>query len=171
MMDSADKPAKTARGDGSHASIGSLCFLISKDLRTALDRDLAEFKLRAQPAAVLMHCCRQRGASPSSLAADVGTDTAGITGLIDQLERNGLVTRRAHPSDRRALIVAPTQAGLALLPRLAGVFRKLNKELLKGFSQEETAGLDRLLHRLRNNLAETREGGMAGKLAGKKELF
>jgi len=121
--------------------MGRLCFLISKDMRTALDRSLAEFDLRAQQAGVLLQCCRLRGASPSYLASAVGTDTAGITGLIDQLEKRGLAIRRANPSDRRATIVEPTEKGRSLLPGMTM--------------------LEALLQRLRRNVEEQLKGGEA----------
>jgi DNA-binding MarR family transcriptional regulator len=120
-------------------------------LRIALDRDLARFGLRAQQAAVLLRCCRRPGANPSRLAAAVGTDTAGVTGLIDQLEKKGLVIRRPDPADRRAIIVEPTKAGRGLAPRLREVFQALNETLLEGFSPQETARLEAMLQRLLAN--------------------
>ena len=138
--------------DEPQANIGRLCFLISKDMRTALDRDLAHFDLRAQQAAVLMHSCRQPGANPSLLASAVGTDTAGITGLIDQLEKNGFVIRRPSPSDRRAVIIEPTDAGRTMLPQLREAFQVLHKRLLVGFSKKEKANLESMLQRVRKNL-------------------
>jgi DNA-binding MarR family transcriptional regulator len=136
------------------SNVGSLCFLISKDLRTALDRGLAPFQLRAQQAVVLIRCCSQSGAKPSQLAAAVGTDTAGITGLIDHLENHGLVIRRASPSDRRTLIVEPTKAGQSMVPRICDLFQTVNSQLLVGFSKTEGAGLERMLQRLRKNVEE-----------------
>jgi DNA-binding MarR family transcriptional regulator len=51
-------------------------------------------------------------------AAQLGTrlvlDSAAMTGLIDRLERSGLVERRSHLSDRRINCVALTPAGRAL---------------------------------------------------------
>jgi DNA-binding MarR family transcriptional regulator len=150
------------RPDGPETNVGRLCFLISKDMRTVLDRGLAEFDLRTQSAGVLLQCCRQHGASPSNLASAVGTDTAGITGLLDQLEERDLVVRRANPSDRRATIVEPTEKGRALLPRISRVFRTLHAQSLTGFSQEETSSLEELLQRLLRNVEEQLKGGVAG---------
>jgi DNA-binding MarR family transcriptional regulator len=127
-------------------------------MRTALDRGLTEFDLRAQQAGVLLQCCWLRGASPSQLAAAVGTDTAGITGLVDQLEKHGLVIRRANPSDRRATIVEPTEKGRALLPGISRVFRTLHAQLLAGFSKEEISMLEDLLQRLRRNVEKQLKG-------------
>jgi DNA-binding MarR family transcriptional regulator len=121
-------------------------------MRTALDRGLADVDLRAQQAAVLLVCSRLRGASPSFLAQLVGTDTAGITGLIDRLESRNLVVRRAHPSDGRAAIVEATRAGRALVPRLTELFEELETHALTGLSREEKSTLVELLARVHDNV-------------------
>jgi len=145
------KPSQIPDG---RSKVGSLCFLISKDLCTALDRGLAPLQLRAQQAAVLIRCCWQSGAQPSQLASAVGTDTAGITGLIDQLENHGFVIRRADPSDRRTLIVEPTKAGQSMVPRIRDLFQTVNNQLLAGFPEKEASGLEGMLQRLRHNVEE-----------------
>jgi DNA-binding MarR family transcriptional regulator len=153
-MDATCKPVDMKRLSTPETDIGRLCFLIAKDLRTVLNRSFAEFDLSAQQAAALMQCYRQPGASPSDLASAVGTDTAGITGLIDQLEKNGLVARRPHASDRRAIVVEPTKTGRALAPKLSSVFRDVHHGLLAGYSADQTAKLEAMLERLRKNIRE-----------------
>ena len=123
-------------------------------MRTALDRDLAGVDLRTQQAAVLLVCGQRHGASPSFLAQVVGTDTAGITGLLDRLESRGLVVRRPHPSDGRATVVEATRAGRALVPRLAQTFETLETQALKGLSREERSSLGQLLCRVHANVEE-----------------
>ncbi len=147
-------PAGSAAPSGLRPRIGMFCFLISKDWRTALDRDLGPFGLRAQQAAALLRCSQPPGAHPSRLAALLGTDAAGVTGLIDQLEEKGLARRRPDPADRRAVIVAPTRAGAALVPRLRQVFLDLHHQAVAGFSKDEAACLEGLLERLHANLAK-----------------
>jgi DNA-binding MarR family transcriptional regulator len=162
MKRSPAPPTLQKKPDGPEMNVGRLCFLISKDMRTVLDRSLVEFDLRAQQAGVLLQCCRLRGGSPTQLASAVGTDTAGITGLIDHLEKNGLVIRRANPSDRRATIVEPTLKGRAQLPGISRVFRTLHAQSVAGFSKEETFILEELLQRLRRNVQEQLKNGDAG---------
>src|SRR3954452_21523468 len=53
-----------------------------------------------------------------SLAARLGIDKVSAGQLIDRLERDGLVTRRVHPTDRRARLLRLTPKGLALRRRL-----------------------------------------------------
>jgi DNA-binding MarR family transcriptional regulator len=41
----------------------------------------------------------------STLKAELGVTATNVTALIDGLERDGLVERRPHPSDRRATLI------------------------------------------------------------------
>lgn len=54
----------------------------------------------------------------SDLAAQTNLSTSGTTRVVDRLEREGLVTRQACPTDRRASYAAITEAGT---DRLGGV--------------------------------------------------
>ena len=59
-----------------------------------------------------------RGAlSMGELAAALGIDRPNATVLVDDLEAQGIVRRRAHPTDRRAKLVEPTRRGKALARR------------------------------------------------------
>lgn len=49
--------------------------------------------------------------TPSEIADRLQITTASVTELVDRLERDGLVTRIPHPTDRRKLLVTLTEAG------------------------------------------------------------
>jgi DNA-binding MarR family transcriptional regulator len=51
------------------------------------------------------------------LATALGIDAPYATLVVDDLERQGLVERRPHPTDRRVKVVAATSAGSALAHR------------------------------------------------------
>src|SRR3954447_14592318 len=55
--------------------------------------------------------------SMGELAAALGIDPPNATVLVDDLEAQGLVRRRAHPTDRRAKVVEATRSGKALARR------------------------------------------------------
>ncbi len=56
------------------------------------------------------------------LAAEAGITKGTLTGVLDTLERRGLVTRRRHDDDRRLLSVRLTDDGQALLARIYPAF-------------------------------------------------
>ncbi|EHR71592.1 transcriptional regulator [Burkholderiales bacterium JOSHI_001] len=58
---------------------------------------------------------RQPGLDQRSLAASIGLDTSTLGGVIDRLERRGLIERRASPDDRRVRLLQVTSEGEALL--------------------------------------------------------
>lgn len=71
-----------------------------------------------------LHC--QGPAMMKDLADNVGLSARNLTTLADNLERDGLVRRCSHPSDRRVTLLELTPAGTAeaecsLNPRLAEI--------------------------------------------------
>lgn len=130
---------------------GSLLHQVGRELSTTLERRLAPLEVTAQQAALLMHAVAEP--SPTGLMRVLGTDTAGMTKLIDRLESKGMLVRRRNPHDRRAVVVELTDRGRALLPRLPPVFGRVTHQLLAGFSDEEIGQLTAMLRRMRENLA------------------
>ncbi|MRH88369.1 MarR family transcriptional regulator [Nocardia sp. SYP-A9097] len=64
--------------------------------------------------------------SPSQLASGLGVTRATVTGLIDGLEQQGLVCRRASAEDGRAVVVVLTARGAQQLRDMApGHFSRL----------------------------------------------
>lgn len=131
----------------------SLLNKVARELGNALDRRLVPLGVTTQQAALLLHASR-RPARPNELAAELGTDTAGATRLLDRLEAKGLLTRGRHPDDRRAIVVELTPAGYALVPRLAPCFGRVARQLQAGFSAEDVQRLTELLGRMLENLRQ-----------------
>src|SRR4051794_12483835 len=48
------------------------------------------------------------------IVRDLSIPVGGASKTVDRLERNGLVARRPHPSDRRSSVIALTPAGAKL---------------------------------------------------------
>jgi DNA-binding MarR family transcriptional regulator len=137
---------------GYHDFLPAEVFKLGRDLRTAIDRELAPLGITTQQAALLLVARLHGGRGAAHLADPLGTDTAGMTRLLDRLEAKGLVTRHASPLDRRSLVIAPTEAGKALIPELISAFRRANDKLLQGVAGEEIEQFWSTIRRLRANL-------------------
>ncbi|MDM7855284.1 MarR family winged helix-turn-helix transcriptional regulator [Cellulomonas alba] len=114
---------------GPSVAVSTAVMRLARELRAALDRAFDDLGLTSQQAALLIHMVTG-ATSPKELAGLLGVDTAGMTRMLDRLERKGLVTRAADPDDRRAVRVSPTPAGAALVPRLAPIFDRVSAALV-----------------------------------------
>ena len=139
-------------------SITALIFQVARNLGTAIDRRMAPFNITGQQAALLLRSCVVSNQTPSQLAPWLGTDNAGITRLLDRLEAKGFIVRRMSVTDRRAIVVEPTEAGRALVPHLVPAFRAVVAQLLDGFAEEERPLLESLLRRLLDNVEMCEHG-------------
>jgi DNA-binding MarR family transcriptional regulator len=88
------------------------------------------------------------------IASRTITVVPGITGLIDRLEKAGLVKRVRCEEDRRVIYVSLTGLGDATLARIDEPLDSLHRSLLRGLSQAELKELVRLLEKIREPLLE-----------------
>lgn len=91
-------------------------------LTARLACQMAEHELSPIEFEVLLRLGRSPGGQlrMTDLAAQTSLTASGVTRVVDRLERDTLVTRRACPSDRRSLYTVISQSGqarlLAVLP-------------------------------------------------------
>lgn len=83
-----------------------------------------------------------------ALAQSARLDKSTMVVAVDALEEEGLVERRPDPTDRRARIVVPTDAGRKLLARAEGVVLGVEDGALADLGAEERLALRGLLTRL-----------------------
>ncbi|HKF77458.1 MAG TPA: MarR family transcriptional regulator [Candidatus Dormibacteraeota bacterium] len=95
------------------------------------------------------------GVPLGTLAASLHVSPRNVTGLVDNLERDGLVTRVADPTDRRSVLARLTDSGRQRIDAcwLEAVDRQ--QDLLEGFSGDELAQLRHLCLRIVKNMEET----------------
>lgn len=105
---------------------------------------------------VLAQLYFNEGITQSQLADELGMSKAALGGLLDRLEANGWLERRAHCSDRRANCLHRTRKVEALLARMRRVALEMTSDMLEGLRREERATLMRLLRIVIGNL-ESRE--------------
>lgn len=129
------------------ATIPAVMFLITREMRTALDRRMASHGLTWQQASLLIHCVQQRGDGPNRLIEHLRTDKAGISRLADRLEAAGLV-ERGTGADRRSICLWPTRKGLALRPKLEKALHAINEQVIAGLSERELADAGKTLGRI-----------------------
>ena len=133
-----------------------LTFLhVATDVSNGLDRYLASHDLLQGRWWVLILLMREDDhcASPSKLAEKAGVSRATMTGLIDSLQRDKLVSRSTSNKDRRQTLVRLTRAGQKKLDDvMPDYYRRLN-QLMSALSKKEGDMLMSILSKLRQQSA------------------
>jgi DNA-binding MarR family transcriptional regulator len=124
---------------------------LARELRTAMDQRFEPLGITSQQAGLLIHVVTGV-TSPRRLGELLGTDSAGTTRLLDRLEAKGLVERGRDVADRRAISVALTKAGRALVSKLPPVFEDVASDLLESLDPKRVAAdVETMLGNLRSH--------------------
>ena len=105
----------------------------ASDISDALDKLLNEHNLLQGRWWVLVLLLREDTfvSSPTDLAKKAGVTKATMTGFIDGLEREGLITRFTHEDDGRKLMVKLTSAGLRKLDEVMPAYYRKVKAFMQ----------------------------------------
>jgi DNA-binding MarR family transcriptional regulator len=80
-----------------------------------------------------------------------------ITGVLDRLEKQGLITRQRCTEDRRIVYVALSEKARELLARMDEPVMKRQHELMGHLSAEELAELSRLVEKARGGMSDSED--------------
>jgi DNA-binding MarR family transcriptional regulator len=116
--------------------LGALAGRLTRRL-VALERPLLEAReLTMWEYVVLTHLARDAAPTQQALAAAIHYDKTRLIGLLDGLERRGLVSRAPDPGDRRARIVRITRSGRARFAAAQRDVRRMEQEALGELADE-----------------------------------
>ncbi|MBN9462747.1 MAG: MarR family transcriptional regulator [Burkholderiales bacterium] len=121
---------------------------VRRMLRTSFDSTLPRFDLLAQLERY------PQGLKMSELSQRLMVTGGNVTGLADQLEAEGWLTREPVPDDRRAIRLKLSPTGRRRFAEMAAGNEACVIELLDTLSREEQQELLRLLGKLKPGLAE-----------------
>ena len=133
---------------------------VAKRMLGAFSDAFAGYDLSPGRYAVLMALDVERPSlAPSEIAARLGVSRATVTGLIDGLLRDGLVTYAPVPIDRRRKAITLTAKGDALIDIAApDIFQRM-VDLTAPLTPDERRTALRLLAKVENGLAVVRASG------------
>ncbi len=129
----------------------SLAFLLSQVgiyAASGFSKRLEEVDLQPPLFRVLNLIDAAEGRSQQAIAQAVQAPPSRMVAFVDELERRGLVERRADPKDRRVRALYLTAAGRELLARGREVARQHEQALTEGLSEADRARLVSLLQQV-----------------------
>lgn len=138
---------------------GELYFVITGVANTALARRLQRYfrensiDLTVEQWSVLVHLWKEDGVSQQDLANKTYRDKPSMTRLVDNLERTGLVTRKASPDDRRINRIFLTEEAKALRDKTMALANQTLLDGLEGVSAEDIEVTRKVLTQVYENLS------------------
>ena len=95
--------------------------------------------LGASRALLLLSAGRAR--NPREIADALGVSRTTVTGLIDRLELDGLITRAIDPDDKRSFVLNLTEKGHQTVEKVENIRRK---QLAEGLTRMDETALKKL---------------------------
>ncbi|MBP7216134.1 MAG: MarR family transcriptional regulator [Candidatus Omnitrophica bacterium] len=107
------------------------------------------------PQLLMLDFIHERGeCKMKDLAIFMKVTTAGVTGVVDRLVRDGYVERRVDEHDRRIIKVSLTKKGNAVFKKISEQRRKMVIAIFGRISEQDRHDYLRILMQIRNILLQ-----------------
>lgn len=151
----ARRPSSAEAGDIDQVDTGYLESLIGYNTRRAtlvimeaFFRHMADYGLRPADFSVLSLIAHNAGITSRQLCSTLSIQPPNLVGMINQLEKRELVTRKPHPRDGRAMGLHLTIAGRRLVRQAEVTASELESAATARLSAAERRTLIELLRKI-----------------------
>ncbi len=122
-----------------------------------IERELEKIGIKPTELRVLFSLSRDHDTTMNSLAAENDVTGPWITGVVDELEKKGYVTKVRSATDRRIIRVSITEHGNEALGQGIKVYNKLIELVLRNLSPEESIEFRSILSKIEVALSDQAE--------------
>jgi MarR family transcriptional regulator, organic hydroperoxide resistance regulator len=133
-------------------SVGFHLARTARSMKRALESRLSKYNVTASQYIVLAQLNDEDGLSLSQLGERLYFDNPTITGIVDRMERDGLVERCRAADDRRVINVLLTQHGKKLLSAIENIAGEINESVMDEFTKSDQDKLMRILDSIWNKI-------------------
>lgn len=123
------------------------------------ERELADTGLAGCQTPYLTTLYRHPGISQEEMARSLNVNKSSVTRQLAVLEEKGYIRREPSPTDKRILLVYPTEKALEVKERLFRCYHDWSRYLTQDFSEEEQEMLSRLMVRIASRAEDYVKGG------------
>ena len=104
-----------------------------------LSKRLSEYDVTPVQHGVLSCLMGKSYDTPKHLAENLSLETSTISGILDRMQKKGLIDRVVNKEDRREVQVRITEKGRELEDKIGIITGEVNAEVLKNFTDDEIA--------------------------------
>ncbi len=103
-------------------------------------------------AAVVLYIARSEGVSQAEVATWLDLEPIALVRMLDKLHEEGLVERRAHPTDRRVRTLWLTPAARPVVERILEINQSIREEAFAGLATGTRDAMIAALGSIKDNL-------------------
>ncbi|HVB60161.1 MAG: MarR family transcriptional regulator [Ktedonobacteraceae bacterium] len=130
---------------------------IASDMRRERAMPLFSLPITMPQFKTLMLVTGSQGMTMGQLAKALGVGLPTVSGIVDRLYEQGLITRGEDPEDRRVTRVAPTARGRAIIETIYNRGRSQWLQMLGRLSEDELLTVERAFEILGNVILDGEE--------------
>jgi len=132
-------------------SIGRLVSILYRHAKVYFHREMGNHDLGHGQLPLLMYIIMHEQVTQHQINDHFYLDKGSTSSMIKNLEKNGFITRRQDPGDKRSSVLEITEKTTQLIPEIKQVFKGWTETLLHGFSADEQEKAFELLNRMIEN--------------------
>ena len=110
----------------------------------------------------MLYLARNEGVSQAEVATMLDIEPIALVRMLDKLHEEGLVERRAHPTDRRVRTLWLTPAARPVVEQILAINLAIRQEAFAGLAPGTRDALINVLSHIKDNLALREEGTCDG---------
>ena len=144
-------------------NFGFLVHDVSRLIKRRFDRKARQtgLPITRRQAAVMLYIARNEGVSQTEVATWLDLEPIALVRMLDKLHDEGLVERRAHPTDRRVRTLWLTPAAAPVVTQILSISKAIREESFAGLPTQARDTVIDILDAIKGNLA-LREGADDG---------
>jgi DNA-binding MarR family transcriptional regulator len=147
------KPNSSSYDFKERAPLGYLVHEVARLLKRRFEDEARGQGLTLPQWRALAQIAKSDCISQVSLAATLDADPMTTSGILDRLEKRGLITREPDPADSRVKLARLTDDGYELFKIARSFGQAMYEAALEGVSLEERKSVETTLEKIRSNLS------------------
>jgi MarR family transcriptional regulator, transcriptional regulator for hemolysin len=146
---------QTEAQPGFSRNFGFLVHDVSRLIKRRFDRRarLTGLPITRRQAAVVLYVARNEGVSQAEVASWLDLEPIALVRMLDRLNEEGLVERRAHPTDRRVRTLWLTPAARHVVTQILTINKTIREEAFAGMPPHARDTVIDILDAIKGNLA------------------
>jgi len=135
-------------------NFGFLVHDVSRLIKRRFDRKARQIGLpiTRRQAAVVLYIARNEGVSQTEVATWLDLEPIALVRMLDKLNDEGLVERRAHPTDRRVRTLWLTPAARPMVTQILAINKAIREEAFVGMPAHARETVIDILDGIKGNL-------------------